>query len=222
MELKTAMEVLEGARKEQSCELADGLIDNLVPYWETIEEAFGNILSDGRCLEALATVAGDSAAIEELDSGHMGFFKALVSRHDQAAEPKGNQSPKPGITRPDTLASDYPDIAEFIERGLYEAFSVPDAFGTFDLAVFPRACEVTGEYLPVEGCAVSGYTIGNGKMLLVTRDGDKVVDIRHAEATTNNIHLIMRQGKDRPFDWDAIESPAHDMLERGGAIPPRA
>lgn len=222
MELSEAMDVLEHARKEQSCDLADGLIDSLMPYWETIEEAISNILGNDECLEALEAIAADGEAVDKLDAGHLGFFKALVTRYGQVVRPSGEGGKKPVAPRPDTLASDYPDIAEFIERGLYEAFSVPDAYGTFDLAVFPRACEVTGEYLPAEGGTVSGYTIGNGKMLLVTRDGDRVTDVRHADATTNNILLIMRQSESRPFEWESIESPDHDMLARDGAIPERA
>ena len=68
-----------------------------------------------------------------------------------------------------------------------------------------------------------GYVLDNGKLLLVTRDGngedDEVTDVRYAEATTGNIHLVMRQCEGRPFEWDSIESPDHDKLRRDGALP---
>lgn len=216
MELTRAVEILEKARKRQSCDLADGLIDDVVPYWEIIEEALGNILSDEECSEALETVTGDKATRSALEGSHNGFFQALIGRYDKLPKDNG----RPVIPRPGTLASEHPDVADFIEHGLYEAFLVPDAFGTFDLVVMPKTCEVGNEYLPVdEANGVSGYVIGNGKVLLVTREDGKVTDVRHADATTRNIHLIMTQGDKHPFDWDAVESPVHDRLRREGAIP---
>lgn len=216
MELERAFEVLERARKQQSCDLADGLIDNVMPYWEIIEEALGNILSDEECSEALEAVTGDRTARNALEGTHNGFFQALLGRYDRIPKTKG----RPAVPRPGTLASEHPDVADFIEHGLYEAFSVPDMFGTFDIVVMPGACEVGNEYLPIdEDNGVSGYVIDSDKMLVVTREGGKVTDVRHADATTRNIHLVMTQGDKSQFDWDAVESPAHDRLRRDGAIP---
>lgn len=220
MELNAAIGILEDARKKQSCYLADGLIDDLIPYWEVVEEALDNIVSDRRCAEALATVAGDEAAREVLERTHNGFFKALLGRYGRVGD-AGATDGSPAPFAEDTIAADYPDVADFIAHGLYEAFEVPDAYGTFDLTVMPATCKVTGEYLNPEG-DVSGYVLDNGKMLLVTRDGDAVTDVRYAEATTNNIHLVIHQSQGRPFEWDAVESPDHDKLRRDGALPGQA
>lgn len=223
MDINEAKSVLEAARREQSCDLADGLIDDLVPYWEVLETALGNIIADGRCREALAAVSADEAARSEVSDSHRGFFRALLSRYEEATGKDTAEEPGdvfPGEPAEGTLAAEQPDVADFIEHGLYEAFSVPDAYGTFDLTVFPRGCAVTGE-CSAPGAPVSGYVLDDGKMLLVTREDGRVRDVRYAEATEANLALVREQSEDDPFRWDAVESRDHEALRRDGAIPPQ-
>ena len=129
MDRDTALGILEEARRRQSCDLTDGLIDDLVPYWKLMEEAFGNIVDDRSCVEALEEVldGGDGADVPWV--GHAGFFEALslyYGRRKRAGEVPGVAKAKV-TANDDTLAGKYPDIADFIEHGLYEALSVPDA-----------------------------------------------------------------------------------------------
>lgn len=220
---ESALDALETARRTQSVELADGMIDDLVPYWERVEEAFGAIIGDGTARRALDAALADGAVRRELMlSGHAGFFDALLRRY--ALESRGAQVPSQGHLTAGgdgrSLAAKAPDVAEFISHGLYEAFSVPDPYGTFDLQVIPSSCVVEDEFSG-DG-AVTGYGIGNGKMLLVTREGGKVTDVRYAEATEANVALVRGQADGRSFDWDAIESPVHDLLGRMGALPKKA
>ena len=221
MDKETALGIVEQARREQSCELADGLIDDLIPYWAVVERAFKNIIDDETCNEALEALEDDEDLEAAYDGEHGPFLMALMIRYRKDAKAKAFDAEHADAngkhdhavtTERETLASEYPDVAEFIEHGLYEAFSVPDAYGTFDLVVYPDSCEVTSEYLNEAG-NVTGY---------VTRDEGRVTDVRYAEATTNNIHLIIRQSERRPFEWDAIESPDHDALRREGALPEKA
>jgi len=219
---ESVLGILETARRTQSVKLADGMIDDLVPYWECVEEAFAAIVADEEARQALDGALVDETARKELlSSEHAPFFDALLRRYAASSHGRvpssDGHADSAGIR---CLATQFPDVAEFISHDLYEAFSVPDAYGTFDLRVIPSSCVVEDKF--VGAGAVTGYGIGHGNMLLVTREDGRVTDVRYAKITETNVSLVRQQADGQPFDWDSVESPDHDWLSQMGAIPRQA
>lgn len=79
MQAEEAIGMLDQRKRELSCELADGLIDDLVPYWDRVEEAFDRMLSDERCVTALRAIRDDEEACDRLVS-ESPFLEVLMSR----------------------------------------------------------------------------------------------------------------------------------------------
>lgn len=79
MRREEAVEIIERKKRQLSCDLADGLIDDLVPYWDRVEEAMSDALSDAGCSAALAAIRDDEEACDALSS-ESPFLAALIGR----------------------------------------------------------------------------------------------------------------------------------------------
>lgn len=88
MDRETALGIVEKARQEQSCDLAEGFLDDLIGYWAVVEKAFKNIIDDGACSEALEALAGDDDLESAYDDEHGTFLMALMIHYKKDAKAK--------------------------------------------------------------------------------------------------------------------------------------
>lgn len=78
-----AITLLSEACDEQSRELADGMIDNLIPYWIVVEKAIRNIVGRDDCKEALNLLMTDGP--DDWDEGDVPALMPVLAHRFKSA-----------------------------------------------------------------------------------------------------------------------------------------